>query len=165
MNNLRYRQIHLDFHTSEHIPGIGSRFDEKQFQEMLQLGRVDSITLFSKCHHGLTYHDTKVGVRHPHLETELLTRQIEACREIDVRTPIYVSAGIDEAALQRHPEWAYKEKNGVTFDPLYAGFKAICFNTPYLDYLCAQIEEVIEMYDGGDGIFLDIVVARRCYCP
>ena len=24
---LRYRQIHLDFHTSEHIPGIGAAFD------------------------------------------------------------------------------------------------------------------------------------------
>ena len=24
---LRYRQIHLDFHTSEHIPGIGPAFD------------------------------------------------------------------------------------------------------------------------------------------
>lgn len=162
---MRFRQIHLDFHTSEHIPDVGARFDEEQFQEMLQLGHVDSVTLFSKCHHGLSYHETKVGVRHPHLKTELLARQIAACKKIDVRTPIYLSAGIDEAALQRHPEWAFKDKNGVTWEPLQPGFKAICFNTPYLDYFCAQIEEVVEMFDGGDGFFLDIVVPRHCYCP
>ena len=49
---LRYRQIHLDFHTSPHIPGIGAEFDKKRWQETLKDGAVDSITLFSKCHHG-----------------------------------------------------------------------------------------------------------------
>ena len=28
---LRYRQIHLDFHTSEHIPGVGAAFDPDDF--------------------------------------------------------------------------------------------------------------------------------------
>ena len=164
MAELRFRQIHLDFHTSEKIPGVGSRFEASQFQAMLQRGRVDSITLFSKCHHGLTYHDTKVGVRHPHLVTDLLPQQIAACRAIDVKTPIYISAGLDEAMIQRHPEWGVKSKEGNTFPPLKPGFKVLCFNTPYLDYLCAQIEEVIDMFDGGDGIFLDIIASRRCYC-
>lgn len=164
MAELRFRQVHLDFHTSDKIPGVGARFEASQFQAMLQLGHVDSITLFSKCHHGLTYHDTAVGVRHPHLVTDLLPQQIAACRAIDVKTPIYISAGLDEAMIQRHPEWGVKGKDGQTFAPLKPGFKALCFNTPYLDYLCAQIEEVIEMFDGGDGIFLDIIAARRCYC-
>ncbi|MBV9866448.1 MAG: beta-galactosidase trimerization domain-containing protein [Abitibacteriaceae bacterium] len=164
MAELRFRQIHLDFHTSEKIPGVGSRFNAQQFQEMLQRGHVDSVTVFSKCHHGLSYHDTAVGVRHPHLTTDLLPQQIEACRAIDVKTPIYISAGLDEAMIQRHPEWGVKGKEGHTFSPLQPGFKALCFNTPYLDYLCAQIEEVIDKFAGGDGIFLDIIAARRCYC-
>ena len=161
---LRFRQVHLDFHTSEKIPGVGARFDAAQFQEMLRRGHVDSVTLFSKCHHGMTYHDTQVGVRHPGMAEELLPRQIEACRAIDVRTPIYISAGLDEAMIREHPEWGVKQKDGKTFDPLRAGFKVLCFNTPYLDYLCAQIDEVVERFDGGDGIFLDIIAARRCYC-
>jgi hypothetical protein len=65
VTSLRFRQIHLDFHTSEKIPGVGSKFKAEQFQEMLKLGHVDSVTLFSKCHHGMSYHDTQVGVRHP----------------------------------------------------------------------------------------------------
>ena len=41
---MRFRQVHLDFHTSECIDGIGKDFDKKQFQEALKAGHVDSIT-------------------------------------------------------------------------------------------------------------------------
>ena len=43
---MRRRQVHLDFHTSEKIDGIGSAFSKQQFQEMLKKGHVDSITYF-----------------------------------------------------------------------------------------------------------------------
>ena len=56
MHHLRFRQVHLDFHTSGLIDGIGSRFDKRQFQEALKVGHVNSITIFSKCHHGYSYH-------------------------------------------------------------------------------------------------------------
>ena len=52
MKDLRYRQVHLDFHTSEAITGIGSAYDRAQFQEQLRRGCVDSVTVFSKCQHG-----------------------------------------------------------------------------------------------------------------
>ena len=164
INPLRFRQIHLDFHTSEKIPDVGSHFDSGQFKKMLQLGHVDSITIFSKCHHGLSYHQTKVGCRHPYLTTELLPEQIQACREIDVKTPIYISAGFDEHTAGLHPEWCWKGREGDSFHPLEASWKTMCFNTPYLDYLCAQIEEVIDLFGASDGIFLDIISARSCYC-
>ncbi len=159
---LRFRQVHLDFHTSEKIPGIGSKFSKAQFQEMLQRGHVDSITVFSKCHHGLSYHDTAVGVRHPHLECDLLPLQLEACREIDVEAPVYLSAGLDEAMATRHPEWCIQSKDGKLFDPLRAGWKLLSFSSPYLDYLCAQIEEVAKNYR-PIGIFLDIIHPHRDY--
>ena len=38
---MRFRQVHLDFHTSEHIPGIGAAFDSAEFQDMLRRGHVD----------------------------------------------------------------------------------------------------------------------------
>ena len=46
---MRRRQVHLDFHTSEAIEGIGSQFSKENFQAMLKKGHVDSITVFSKC--------------------------------------------------------------------------------------------------------------------
>ena len=45
---MRFRQVHLDFHTSEHIEDIGKKFDKKQFQTALKEGHINSITLFSK---------------------------------------------------------------------------------------------------------------------
>lgn len=36
MRKLPARQVHLDFHTSPHIPGVGSRFDKAQFQAALK---------------------------------------------------------------------------------------------------------------------------------
>jgi len=163
--SLPSRQVHLDFHTSGHIPGVGARFQKAQFQEMLRWGRVNSVTLFSKCHHGYSYHDTAIGERHPHLHCDLLPLQMEACHEIGVQTPIYISAGLDEVSNGRHPEWGVKAKDGKTFDPLRAGFKLLCFGTPYLDYLCAQIEEAATQFEGRTpGVFLDIIGARRCYC-
>jgi hypothetical protein len=66
---------------------------------------VDSITVFSKCHHGWTYHPTKVNEMHPELSFDLLKAQIEAAHEIDVKTPVYISAGYDEKTAVEHPEW------------------------------------------------------------
>jgi len=165
MHHLRFRQVHLDFHTSGLIPGIGEKFNKRQFQEALKVGHINSITLFSKCHHGYSYHPTKVGQMHPHLQTDLLARQIDACREIDVRCPIYLSAGLDELAAFAHPNWVVKRKDGTTYLPLEVEwFKRILrFNSPYLDYLCAQTEEVVQRWPDNDGIFFDIIGTHRDY--
>lgn len=163
---MRFRQIHLDFHTSEAIPGIGINFSKKQFQQMLQKGHVDSITIFSKCHHGWAYHPSKANEQHPHLGFDLLGAMIEAAHEIDVRTPVYISAGLDEKLARRHPEWLIRNQEDQTNwvkGFMVPGYHQFCFNTPYLDILVAQIEEVIENYD-VNGIFLDIVGVRQCYC-
>lgn len=161
MYRLRFRQVHLDFHTHGSIPGIGQKFAKEQFQQALKLGRIDSITLFSKCHHGYSYHPTKVGTPHPHLKFDLLAAQIEACREIGVRCPIYLSAGVDERMAMERPEWVVKKRDGSTYNPLEVGwFKLLRFNSPYLDYLCAQIAEVVQRWPDNDGIFLDIIGLR-----
>ena len=60
-------QVHLDFHTSELIEGIGAAFSKENFQQMLRLGHVDSITVFSKCHHGWAYHPSEANEMHPYL--------------------------------------------------------------------------------------------------
>ena len=91
MRPVTARQVHLDFHTSEHIPGVGSRFSKTQFQEALRLGRVDWINIFAKCHHGWSYYPTTVGAMHPTLAIDLLGQRIEACHEMGVRAPIYLS--------------------------------------------------------------------------
>lgn len=96
---MRFRQVHLDFHTSPLIPGIGEKFNKKEWQRALLDAAVDSITLFACCHHGYAYYNTKVGCRHPNLNFDLLRAQVDACREIDVKTPIYLTA--DSTTMHR----------------------------------------------------------------
>ena len=55
MSKIRYRQVHLDFHTSEYIPDIAADFDKDEFAKTLEEAHVDSITCFARCHHGWLY--------------------------------------------------------------------------------------------------------------
>lgn len=163
---MRFRQVHLDFHTSEIIKEIGSEFSKEQFQSALKLGCVDSITVFSKCHHGWAYHPSDANEIHPNLNFDLLGAMIDAAHEINVKTPVYLSAGLDEKLARRHPEWLVRDKEDKTTwvkDFFTPGYHRFCFNTPYLDILIEQIKEVTQKYD-ADGIFLDIVGVVPCYC-
>ena len=117
MESIRTRQIHLDFHTSELIRGIGSRFDKRQWQEALQTGRVNLINIFAKCHHSWCYYPTSAGMRHPHLRLDLLGAQIEACHEIGVKCPIYFTVGWSAADAELHPEWCIRNRNGSICAP------------------------------------------------
>lgn len=163
---MKFRQVHLDFHTSECIENIGKQFNKDQFQNALKTGHVNSITLFSKCHHGWSYHPTNVGKMHPHLGFDLLGAQIEAAHEIGVNAVVYLSAGLDEQLAVRHPEWLIRNKDeSTTWAPDFKtpGYHKFCMNSPYLDYLCSQVKEAVQNYD-ADGIFLDITGVAPCYC-
>lgn len=164
---MRFRQVHLDFHTSEKIDKIGSKFDPDQFKAALKAGHVNSITLFAKCHHGWMYYPSIMFEMHPGLDFDLLGAQLEAAHSISVDTPVYLSAGFDEKIAVSHPEWVYDDKSHSHAAPdTYnkAGYHIMCMNTPYLDYLLDQVREVCERYESINAIFLDIVEVRPCYC-
>lgn len=154
----------MDFHTSEKITPIGEYFSKEQFQKALKVGHVDSITVFSKCHHGWSYHPSEKNQIHPGLGFDLLQEQLDACAEIDVHAPVYISAGYDEKYAVKNPHYLVKNTPDEGFDFLnQAKFHLLCFNTPYLDVLIEQIEEVMQKYN-PIGIFLDISAPRICYC-
>lgn len=166
--NLRFRQIHLDFHTSPHIEGIGEDFDPKVFGETLERARVDSITCFARCHHGYIYFDTKKFPerKHPHLKRNLLKEQIEVCHRHNIRVPIYVTVQWDHYTAEEHPEWlVVDEKGAPKGTPLYeAGFyRTLCVNSPYLDFLKSHVQEILETLP-VDGLFFDIVSPQDCSC-
>lgn len=166
---MNFRQVHLDFHTGPHIPGVGSKFDKKQFQAALKAGHVNSITLFSKCHHGFSYHPSEHNDTHPSLTFDLLAAQIEAAHEIGVKTPVYISGGLDENYARKNPEHrlrffqANADEWMIYDDFTEAKYHNLCMNTPYLDVLAEEVKEVCRNYD-ADGIFIDIVGVRPCTC-
>ena len=167
MHRLRFRQIHLDFHTSPDVSGIGKCFDKRRWQQTLKKAAVNSVTLFSKCHHGWSYHPTSVGKIHPHLGFDLLRAQYDATKEAGINAPIYLSAGVDNLASREHPEWREVDSSGTYAGwakrPIDPGFHSMDFHSPYLDYLCGQIREAVRLFPDCDGIFLDIInQAQSC---
>lgn len=163
MKSLRFRQVHLDFHTSEYIENIGAEFNADEFAQTLKDAHVNSVTCFSKCHHGWNYHKTNVGKSHPHLKCELLPLQIEACHKADINTPVYISVGFDELAAHEHPEWCVLDSMGSIKPAFLPGWKLLCNNTSYLDYLLEQAKEVVKNFD-IDGLFFDIILPWDCCC-
>lgn len=168
MTKLRFRQVHLDFHTSEHVPGIGSAFDANEYADALAAAHVNSVTTFSRCHHGWLYHESaKFPERvHPHLTCNLLAEQIEACHARNIRVPIYITVQWDHFTSRVHPEWIVVDENGCQpgTKPFEAGFyRRFCVNTPYVDFLAEQTAEVCDTLP-TDGIFFDIVSPTPCCC-
>ncbi len=164
MKPLRFRQVHLDFHTSPDVPAVGDKFDKKQFQDALKAAHADSITIFAKCHHGWGYYPGKKTPMHPKLKFDLLKAQLDACAEIGVNAPVYLSAGWDEVYCFENPHHINKVTPNGGYDfATSPGWHRMCFNTPYMEYLAQQIEEVMELYNPS-GIFLDISYPKTCYC-
>lgn len=164
---LRFRQIHLDFHTSPLITDVGADFDAASFVQTLQDSHVNSINVFAKCHHGMAYYPSKVGPVHPGLKFDLLGQMIAACHRADILTPVYITVMWDQYAAEQHADWRVLDEQGSADGaaPLQAGWKRLCVNTPYLDYVNAQTEEVAKNYE-ADGFWFDIVhySPYGCFC-
>lgn len=165
---LRYRQIHLDFHTSPAVPDVGADFDGATFAGTLQEAHVNAINIFAKCHHGYSYYPTKMGTMHPGLKIDLLGQQIEALHRADIVCPIYVSILWDELAGAQHPDWVIVNKDGrvASRAPLSNawGWTTLDVSSGYIDYLLAQVEEIAGLYE-VDGFWFDICFPRPNYSP
>lgn len=157
---LPFRHIHLDFHTSPAIPDVGADFRGEEFAGTLREARVNSITVFAKCHHGMAYYPTKVGKQHPGLKTDLLGGMIEACHKVGIRVPVYISTMYDQWAWTHHGDWRILDPEGKEdgyrgkAGPTEPSLGRLCVNTGYTDYLAAQSEEFLRAYE-CDGIFYD----------
>lgn len=164
------RQVHLDFHTSEHIENIASKFDKEQFQNALKTGHVNAINIFAKGHHGWSYYDTEVGKKHPHLGFDLMKAQIEACREIGVKVKIYFTVGYSDWEAKAHPNWVQKNKDGSSQyldgikglgpNDTFQGWQYLEPMGAYAEKIYAQVEEIVSNYD-IDGMWFDIHNAWR----
>src|SRR4051812_25217904 len=157
---LRFRQIHLDFHTGPWIPDVGVDFDAREFARTMKDAHVNSVTVFAKCHHGHLYYKTERPERHPGLsqKLDLLGEQVEALHREDIRAPIYISVQCDEYAADKYPEWIARQVDGkpVGAGPLSPGWQILDMSSPYQEFLAEQTQEVLRLFKPVDGIFFDM---------
>lgn len=167
-----FRQVHLDFHTSEHCPNVGGEFDEAQFIGALKRGRVSSINIFGMCHHGWCYYPTETGLSHPNLKTGLVGRILSACKEAEINVTVYITVGWNDKASREHPEWIVRRPDGSMDGPPQGhpatarpwGWYRLCLNTPYLDEVVLPVtREVLELYN-PPGLWFDITGEYECTC-
>ncbi|MFR4162291.1 MAG: beta-galactosidase trimerization domain-containing protein [Paraclostridium sordellii] len=173
MEKLNFRQVHLDFHTSEYINNVGESFDSDKFAQILNESCVNSITCFARCHHGWLYYPSKNNSEmiHPNLKNKnLLIEQIKACHKLDIKVPIYTTVQWDGYISSRFPQWLSRDVNGDVIctqnieKPHF--YDTICLNSPYREYFKKHIIDIIESVGEKniDGFFMDILFAVDCCC-
>ena len=173
LSELRYRQVHLDFHTSEYIPNVGIDFVAADFARTLKEASVDSITCFARCHHGWLYYPSKnrPDLIHPNLENKnLLLEQIDVCHNNDIKVPIYTTVQWDAYIMENYPEWLSIDENGEFINsqrvPAPHFYYTICLNSGYRQYFKDHLLDIIDVVDSDniDGFFLDILFKVDCHC-
>ncbi len=169
------RQVHLDFHTSPYIPDLFSEFDVEKFADTIQGAHVNSVTIFAKCHHGMSYFPTEHGTPHPALgDQDVVADIIAALHKRNIQVPIYSTVVWEETLAYEHPEWRQVKHDGsfAQLDTPPPGFlhpdkwNFLCFNnSEYLAYLDKHILELAKRYK-IDGLFMDIVFMHEdgCFC-
>lgn len=174
------RCVHLDFHTSPLIDGVGERFDREKFIKTVREANVELMTVFAKCHHGYTYYPSKIAPMHPGLKFNLLKEEIDAIHEAGAKAPIYITAGWSKKDADEHPEWHQIDfKTGKALyigtdpdacagldDPLeHCSWIGLCLCGNYADYIEKLTREICESFDVSDGIFYDICFfGDTCVC-
>ena len=174
---LPFRQIHIDFHTSEKINHICEGFDPETFASTMERAHVNSVTCFAVCHHGMLYYDSKKfpDMVHPGLKNKnFLQQQIDACHRHGIRVPVYITVQWNYLQSRRHPEWLCYDEHGSILDHFKSGpaetfqpgfYRTLCVNTGYRDFLKELTAEVLDTIDPVDGLFFDIVGNTNCSCP
>jgi hypothetical protein len=174
MSELLFRQVHLDFHTSEKIKGVATDFDAEMFAETLAQAKVNSVTCFARCHHGWLYYNSKnlASIIHPYLQNHhLLNQQIIASHKRKIKVPIYITVQWDHRLANLHLDWTVREKSGKPrrtrwdseiYKPGFYTF--LCVNSPYYDFLKDNVKDIFESVEQVDGLFFDIVMPIDCSC-
>ena len=174
------RCVHLDFHTSPDISGVGKRFDKEKFTKTVKNANIDLMTVFAKCHHGYTYYPSGVSTMHPGLNFNLLAEEIDAIHAAGAKAPIYITLGWSKKDADEHPEWhhidfftkktAYmghvpNDSDSPDMPLEHCSWATLCPLGDYMNHLEAITREVCERFDVSDGVFYDICFfSDACVC-
>jgi hypothetical protein len=100
-----WRKVHIEYHTSRHMPKLAQRFDPDEFGDRLLAAHVNGATVFAKDMYGYFYFPSKHGRMHPNLSFDLLGAQVKALRKRKIWVLAYFMLTWNPELAERHPEW------------------------------------------------------------
>jgi alpha-L-fucosidase len=119
-----------------------------------------SFVFYSKFHDGVCNWPSRLQDLKP--ERDFVGEITAEAHRRGIRVIIYYSAGPDEWAAERHPDWRCVRRNGSVAGKRAPGYERwfkfphCCPNSPYREYAMGQIEEILSNYD-ADGFWLDVM--------
>lgn len=155
--------LFFDFHTMPTCPDVGAGFDADAFTDRVKACGVDFLVFPAKCNMGNAYYETKVGMRHPSLQYDLLGKMTDACQTKDIAFSAYINVGLSHEEALLHRDWTVLSPEGYTYKPdrLDHFFRQMCYNTAYGDHLIEMVKEVASGYPVS-GLFLDCMLDAPC---
>ena len=164
----RGRKIHLDFHTPGVIRNIGSNFNAQEFAQTLKRAKVNTIVVFTECHFGFSYYDTKVGRKHPGLSFDLFGEMVQELHKQDIKVIAYHGSTEAEDIGERFPEWLQVDAQGGKYGQREGEkyFNFLCLNSPWVqEVFWDELREILSNYE-VDGLWIDWVKFQpdACYC-
>ncbi len=164
----RFRGNLVDMHIPDWHPDFLSRFDAQAYADLLQRARVEVAYLYASSCLGICYWPTRVGHPHDGLHgRDILGERIAACQARGMDVVVYTNWW-SKWAYDTHPDWRVVTVKGEnTADYLWTPghYGVCCFNSPYRDFVIAQIEELCSGYTFA-GLWVDMIFwpYTVCYC-
>ena len=142
--------LHFDFHASVNDSLVGKTLSEGMIDSLLTAVKPDFIQVDSKGHPGVTSYPTKVaaGTQVKSFTQDPLALFRKVTQKHGVALYVHYSGVYDDAALQKHPEWAAIDANGKP------STQKTSVHGAYVDELMIpQLKEIADY--GVDGVWVD----------
>jgi hypothetical protein len=107
-----WRKVHIEYHTSRHMPKLAQRFDPDEFGDRLLAATVNGATVFAKDMYAYCYFPSRHGRMHPNLSFDLLGAQVKALRKRNIWALAYFMLTWSPELAERHPEWLVVHRPG-----------------------------------------------------
>ena len=153
----------LDFHIGEAVPDI--TFDVPRYMREMAEAGVQTLTFMTKDAFGTSYYNTRIGRKNAKLDIDLLAEAVREAKKYGIRLIAYYNVGLNSYVANANPDYRQRDPNGEPIRNAFGFYDLLCLNSPYRDYVAAQLAEIAENYD-VDGFFFDItyVWPSACHC-
>jgi len=161
-----WRKVHIEYHTSRHMPRLAEHFDADAFGDQLLAAHINGATVFAKDMYGYSYFPSTHGRMHPNLSFDLLGAQVAALRKRKIQVLAYYMTTLNPQLAESHPEWlnvrrppaspASKSEKAPPIDREYNPWEW-SFSLAQDDFVkeeLARLKELVSRYE-LDGVWLD----------